>query len=78
MAHIIPDPDPKWLNATPVVVRKGCYPTCIVLRPWDCPVTPFVVHRAIAIKGKWEYEQGSYCLSRTAADEAFFARSGGA
>jgi hypothetical protein len=36
------------------------------------------VHRAIAIKGKWEYEQGSYCLSRTAADEAFFARSGGA
>lgn len=52
MEHIIPNPDPAWLKATPIVVHPGCYPTCIVLRPWDCSVTPFVVHRAIAIRGE--------------------------
>jgi len=70
----IPTIPTDWIDHSPIVVREGCYPQCIVLRPWN-EVTPFVTHRAYAIDGVWHFEQGNYCFSRTAADESFAARS---
>jgi hypothetical protein len=77
MPHTIPDTFPaEWIDQSEIVVQKGCYPTCTVIRPWNT-FTPYVVHRAIFFDdGTIGYEQGDYCRTLEQARDAFNIRTG--
>ena len=72
--HNIPSIPTDWIKHSDIKVQEGCNPTCTVLRPWN-EVTPFVVCRAYAVDGVWNFESGNYCFSRETAEQSFAARS---
>lgn len=72
----IPAKPDHWLESTEIEYSEGVYPSCLCLRHiHDNEVTPFVVHLAYVMGGNWHYHNGSYCMSLTAAQEAYASRS---
>jgi len=73
--HAIPDTFPaEWIARSDIVIQEGCYPTCLVIRPWN-GYHPFVVHTAIFFdNGEIGYECGNYCSTLEKAEAAFEAR----
>jgi hypothetical protein len=72
--HTIPNFPTNWIKRSNIRIQEGCYPTCLVIRPWTNEMTPFVVHMAIAIDGKWSYECGNYCRDMARAEAAYEER----
>jgi len=70
----LPATPTDWIESTPVVLREGFLPSCVVIRKWN-EVTPFVVHTAYVHDGKWCYHRGDYCRTMEQALEVFNERS---
>jgi len=70
----IPTTPSDWIEMTPIVIEEGCYPSCTVIRNWN-EVTPFVVHTAYIMEGKWCYTRGFYCRTMEEAQAAYAERA---
>ena len=73
----LPSYPTDWLDYGPLVFDDGLLPHCTVLRHLTGKnlFTPYVVHTAILIKGKWDYVSGTYFKENCLLDaREFFHR----